>query len=118
MTRSRAVQAQLGQAERTLLALLRTPKTKAGLVAAIKSKTISRNYVYGFLSEGKRTGRLVTLKSGALVMYQVAGTHLTEKSAVSEYPSWLDPRSLPVSAARAVFIDGVAVKKHEKEATK
>jgi hypothetical protein len=102
--------AQTRQAERTLLGLLRTPKTRNGLIAAVKSQTITRNYVFGFLSEGRRNGTLTTHKSGALVMYQVATAVTDEKPVESPFPSWLDPRSLPVSTSRVVVVDGVIVK--------
>lgn len=107
--------AQIRQAERVLLTLLRTPKSRTGLVAAVKSKTISRNYVFGFLSEGRRNGTLTTHKSGATVMYQVATAIVEEKPVASEFPAWLDPRSLPTSTARMVVVDGVVVMRNKKE---
>lgn len=107
--------AQVRQAEKVLTALLRTPKTRDGLVAAVKTKTISRNYVYGFLAEGRRKGALTTLQSGRQVMYQVATAIVQEKSVASVYPSWLDPRALPMSTSRVVAVDGRIIKKQLKE---
>lgn len=107
--------AQYRHAEKVLLTLLRTPKSRTGLVAAVKSQVISRNYVFGFLSEGRRTGLLTTHKSGATVMYSVAQAIVEEKPVVSEYPSWLDPRSLPASTGRKVVVDGRVVKVNSKE---
>lgn len=105
---------QIRQAEKVLLSLLRTPKTRAGLVAAVKSKTISRNYVFGFLSEGRRNGTLITHKSGAAVMFQVAPAVVEEKPVASEFPSWLDPRTLPVATGRIVVVDGVVINVSKK----
>ena len=107
--------AQARQAEKVLTALLRTPKTRDGLVAAVKTKTISRNYVYGFLAEGRRRGALTTLKSGRSVMFQITQSVVEEKPVASMYPSWLDPRALPTSTSRLVVVDGGIVKRREKE---
>jgi hypothetical protein len=107
--------AQVRQAERILTALLRTPKTRDGLVAAVKTKTITRNYVYGFLAEGRRKGSLTTLKSGHSVMFQITSSVVEERAVASVYPSWLDPRALPASTTRLVVVDGEIVKQREKE---
>lgn len=115
MTKPLSKAAQIRQAERVLLSLLRTPKTREGLVAAVRSQTISRNYVFGFLSEGRNNGTLVTHKSGQYVMYQVAVAIVEERPVASDYPSWLDPRSLPTSSARLVVVDGVVVKVKQKK---
>lgn len=115
MTKPPSKAAQLRQAEKVLLSLLRTPKTRQGLVAAVKTKTISRHYVFGFLAEGRRTGEIVALQSGRQTTYQVSKPCVEEKPVASEYPSWLDPRSLPTSAARAVFVAGVVIKISGKE---
>lgn len=114
MTKPPSKASQIRQAEKVLLSLLRTPKTRSGLVAAVKTKTISRNYVFGFLSEGRRNGTLTTHKSGPTVMYQVATEIVEEKPVASEFPSWLDPRALPASTGRMVVVDGVVIKVTKK----
>jgi hypothetical protein len=118
MTKPISKAAQLRQARRILLTLLRTPKSRTGLQAAVKSQLISRNYVFGFLSEGRRDGTLVTFKSGPTVMYQIATTIVEEVPAEGIYPSWLDPRTLPTATSRLVVIDGdavqIKVKKNKK----
>ena len=101
---------ELRRAHKTLMTLLKTPKTRLGLVAAVKSERINRNYVFGFLSEGRRNGTLTTHRSGQFVMWQVAAAIVDEKPVASEYPSWLDPRSLPTSTGRSVVIDGEIIK--------
>lgn len=101
---------QTRKAYKTLMALLRTPKTRLGLVAAVQSAAISKNYVFGFLSEGRRTGTLTTHRSGQFVMWQVATAIVDEKPIASEYPSWLDPRTLPTSSGRSVVVDGETIR--------
>lgn len=110
--------AQVRQAERTLLGLLRTPKTRTGLIAAVKSKVISEHFVYGFLAEGRNSGELVTFKSGRQLMYQVAAPTVAEVPEASVYPSWLDPRALPIATSRLVVIDGEVIKTDGKEEQK
>lgn len=105
---------QLRAADKMLRALLRTPKTRGGLVAAVKSAQISRNYVFGWLSERRRDGSVTKLRSSTTVMYQIASHVVCEVPAESVYPSWLDPRALPVSTNRTAYIDGAAVKGIEK----
>jgi hypothetical protein len=100
---------QVRAAERILEGLLRTPKTRGGLVAAVITNHISRNFVFGWLSEKSRDGTLTKLKSGSNVMYQIAKHVVVEVPAESAYPSWLDPRWLPLAAGRTVYIDGVLI---------
>ena len=101
--------AQKQHAERVLRSLLRSPKTRPGLIAAVYSKAISRNFVYGFLTEQTRTGKVVVLKTGATDMYQNSACIVIEKPTESIYPTWLEPRSLPDAVRRRVYIDGLPV---------
>lgn len=101
---------QLRAAEKTLRGLLRTPKTRSGLCAAVTGGRISRNFVYGWLAERGRDGTVTTLKSSTHVMYQIANHLVQELPVQSVYPTWLDPRALPLSSSRAVHIDGILVK--------
>lgn len=101
--------AQVRRAEVVLTRLLKTPKTRNGLVAAVTSKKISRNFVFGWLANQVVSGGVVKLKSGALVTYQIKGTVILEDPALSGFPSWLDPRTLPSVVERKVFIDGLPV---------
>lgn len=112
MSRSPAPDSRLLQtrkAELVLTRLLRTPKTRNGLVAAVTSKMISRRFVFGWLTEQIRTGGVAVLKSGATTTYQIKGQILVEAPARSVYPSWLDPRALPSISTRSIFLDGVIV---------
>jgi hypothetical protein len=98
------------RAETLLLGLLKTPKTRAGLIAAaITNPGITRNFVYGWLSEAGRTGLVAMLKSTNPVQYQRTDCVVAEKPAESGFPPWLEPRVLPNVDRRRVFIDGKAV---------
>lgn len=101
---------QLRQAVRTLKALLRTPKTRPGLIAAVTNSAISRNFIFGWLAEGRRDGTLTVHKSAGVLMYQVAEVIINEIPSGSAYPSWLDPRALPISTGRTVVVDGKTIK--------
>lgn len=96
------------QAEKVLRRLLRTPKTRDGLIAAVRSKEISKNFVFGFISAGVREGLITTLKSSRPLMYQLSEC-IAERPCPGIYPAWLEPRSLPDSTARRIFIDGLPV---------
>lgn len=100
---------QVRKAELVLTRLLKTPKTRNGLVAAVTSKMISRRFVFGWLANQVVSGGVVKLKSSNVVTYQIKGTVITENPALSGFPSWLDPRALPAVAERKVFIDGLQI---------
>lgn len=101
--------AQVRKAELVLTRLLRTPKTRKGLVAAVTSRMISKNFVFGWLSNQVVSGGVIRLKSSYAVTYQIKGPAVQENPALSEFPSWLDPRTLPVVSECKVFIDGAQV---------
>jgi hypothetical protein len=92
-----------------LMALLRTPKTRAGLIAAVEADGITKNFVYGFLSQSQREGTVTQLKSMNPVQYQATEFIVVERPAERVFPTWLEPRSLPTSIGRRTYIDGVAV---------
>jgi hypothetical protein len=96
-------------AEAILRGLLRTPKTRGGLVAAVTTNAISRNFVFGWLSDKTRDGTVTTLKSGDSVMYQITKHVIEEVPSISLYPSWLDPRILPMAIKASLYIDGALV---------
>lgn len=98
---------QVRQATKVLQALLRTPKSRAGLIAATTKAKITRNFVYGWLTEQVRTGLVVQLKSTNPPMFQRAEFVAQELPAAGSFPSWLEPRALPmVGAAPRVYISG------------
>lgn len=101
--------AQVRAAEAVLAGLLRSPKTRNGLVAAVTSRMISRRFVFGWLANQVVSGGIVKLKSGSVVTYQISGRTIQETPAHSEFPAWLDPRVIPSAGERKVFIDGKRV---------
>lgn len=102
--------AQLRAAQRMLRGLLKTPKTRAGLIAAVTTGVVSKNYIYGWLAEGSRDGTLTKLKSMGSSWYQLTPKVIAEVPSASAYPAWLDPRALPSSRNRIVVVDGVVIK--------
>ena len=94
------------QAKLILSRLLRNPKSRTGLIAAVRSEYVSRNFVYGWLTEECRTGRVTVLKTGHTLTYQLTSCIPREAPVQSPFPAWLDPRALPLSDVRRVFLDG------------
>lgn len=94
------------RAEKLLIGLLRTPKTRSGLIAAVATEGITKNFVFGFLSQTQREGTVTQLKSTNPVQYQASEHIVVEKPAERMFPTWLEPRELPMSVGRRTFIDG------------
>ena len=109
MNRRDSRAAAVRKAEHVLSILLKTPKTREGLIAAVTSEKVSRRFVFGWLTEQVRTGNVSRLKSGDGVSYQIRGTFITEPTRGGNYPAWLEPRALPTVKSGAVFIDGFLV---------
>lgn len=97
------------KADSLLSGLLRTPKTRPGLVAAVINTGVGKHFVYGWLADQLRTGKVAALKSSRPVSYQMAALALQEKPTEGKYPTWLEPRFLPVSSTRKTYLDGKAV---------
>lgn len=110
MTKPLSKAEQLRRANKMLLALLKTPKTRAGLMAAVTTGTITKNFIYGWLSEGKRNGTLTVLKTRNSLTYCVATQVVHEVAEESVFPQWLDPRVLPRPCGRRAYLDGKFVK--------
>lgn len=101
--------ARLRKADQLLRLLLRTPKTRSGLIAAVTASSkgaVTRNFVYGWLSEQTRTGTVTTFKGGGPVTYQITEAIVVEVIPPSHFPSWVDPRQVPAARSRQVFISG------------
>lgn len=96
----------VARGEAVLRSLLRTPKTRKGLIAAIKGHGLTENFVYGFLSEAERRGEVVKLKAGQVLTYQLSRSFYMEQPEPSRWPQWLDPRSLPAIQSRRIFFAG------------
>lgn len=101
--------------EAILRGLLKTPKTRGGLIAAVKGHGLSKNFVFGFLSEAERSGEVVKLKSREVITYQMATQFRVESPEPSVWPSWLDPRTLPQINGRRVFFGGRPAEQQQQE---
>jgi hypothetical protein len=86
-----------------LRALLRSPKTREGLVAAAKAEGVTQRYVWGFISAGVADGSLVVNKLGTHRTYTVDQLVVAGSVMPSIYPAWLDPRTLPTAQSRRVI---------------
>jgi hypothetical protein len=106
--------AQVRKAEATLNGLLRTPKTRAGLIACVASAKISKHFVFGWLTEQLRTGIVAELKSTKPPSYQISALVVVELPAAGVYPEWLEPRFIPNTTTRRVFLDGSDVRNKSK----
>lgn len=119
MTKPKAEVERMRKVEKVLLGLLRTPKTRAGLVAAVAVKgQVSKHHVYGWLAQRRLDGTVTVLKSGNVVMYQAVQVVVSEKARESEYPPWLEPRALPFATGRIVVVDGEVVSINGESTTK
>lgn len=119
MTKPKAEVERMQKVEKVLLGLLRTPKTREGLVAAVSVKgSVSKHHVYGWLAQRKLDGTVTVLKSGHSVMYQAVQVVVNEKASASAYPSWLEPRALPFATGRIVVVDGEVVSINGESKTK
>lgn len=101
-------QPHVTKAKRQLAALLRSPKTRDGLIAAVCNEHISKHFVYGYLSDGLREGTITCHKSGRVEQFQAVSGFVAEKPAEGLYPEWLEPRSLPTARTRQTFFAGKA----------
>lgn len=89
------------------MGLLRSPKTRAGLIAAVASMGLSRRFVIGWLTAAEQAGRIVALQSsvGGAPLYQAARETHDERLQPSPYPAWLCPSHapLPPTTGRRVY---------------
>lgn len=97
------------KADALLSRLLRTPKTRPGLIAAISGTGVSKNFLYGWLTDQVRTGKVAALKSTKPLSYQMASLVIQERPPEGIYPAWLEPRFLPQASSRKAYFDGKAV---------
>lgn len=95
-------------ADKLIRNLLRTPKTRPGLIAAVTSATgVTRNFIYGWLSERTVDGTVTVFKgAGRNLTYQITTHVVIENAREGTFPSWLEPRVLPMATSRGVFISG------------
>ena len=102
---------EIRAADNLLRRLLSTPKTRPGLIAAVTaSSQVSKNFVFGWLSENTRNGTVTVLKSVGRQKYQITVHGVVEVASEGTFPSWMEPRALPVAMSREVFISGQPTK--------
>lgn len=97
--------AEKQEAKQILLALMRTPKTRPGLVAAVANK-VGRRHVYGWLGDWLRTDVIVQQKGSNCLYYMLPSAVPQIFVKPSIYPTWLDPRFLYQAVERRVYIAG------------
>lgn len=95
-------------ADKLIRGLLRAPRTRPGLIAVVTvSAKVSRNFVYGWLAKHTLDGTVTVLKGADRQdLYQITTHVVVETARAGDFPSWLEPRCLPVASARHVFIAG------------
>lgn len=107
--------AQIRKAEKVLRALLQTPKSRSGLIAAVSvTNGITRNYVFGWLAARHQDGTVTKIRLDGSVVYQMT-QKVVEAPKESEFPGWMDPRGLPMQSVRRVFIQGKQVRFNQEQ---
>lgn len=109
--------------DQLLMSLLRTPKTRAGLAAAVADKGVSEGRVTGWLSRAEARGLVV--KAGAVAgkpSFVRAGYEARHPAPPPMYPAWMDPTpKLPEATRRRVYrlgiLAGVFDEQQEQEET-
>lgn len=117
-TKAPTRRATVRKVEAMLLKLLRTPKTRSGLIAASKGSGVTRNFLYGWLTEQVRSGDVAELKSVKPAAFQLAELVSSETPPPGFYPEWLEPRALPEISGRRAYFDGRAASTQRVRATK
>jgi hypothetical protein len=102
MSKKPATTKQMEQARGRMLALLRSPKTKAGLVLAVHDLAVSPQFVQGWLVQQVNTGLVlrVQVPTGAPQTYVLSKAPLKPEELPSNYPTWLEPRAVPDFSVR------------------
>lgn len=88
-------------ADTLLTGLLGSPKSRKGLIAAVHSLGLSKDFVCGWLSTKVNQGVISRTHVEGKVCYQVAD--LNPVLPDSLYPAWLDPRNLPPTTGRRIY---------------
>lgn len=88
--------------EHRLTALLKSPKTRKGLLAATADMGLAPAVINGWISAAAHIGTVCTHRAGPHLMYSLKSAQVDEPTGVSLYPGWLDPRNLPAFSARRI----------------
>jgi hypothetical protein len=92
----------LVRAARRLSALLKTPKTKRGMAAAVSDLALSQWFVSGWLSREMKAGRVIEVhqRVRGQKLYVLATTQVEPPKVDTIYPAWLCPQEVPQYASR------------------
>ena len=97
-----------------LLGFLRKPRSLPSIEALASRKKVKPWFVVAWLSQKEREGLIIRLVSDTVTLYALNQGVVHEVPEPSIYPSWLDPRTLPISRGRTICIAGaVARVKHK-----
>lgn len=100
---------------RILRALLRSPKTKEGLAAAVADQGLSKAAVDGWLTLALDAGEVLTVSSAISPsrvtrhtrLYVLAGQEVQVIQPPSIFPAWMDPTiRFPEYLSRRVYRSG------------
>lgn len=96
---------------RLLKGLLKSPKTRAGLIAAAKTLGVSANAVYGWLAARGREGVVFKYISGKTTLFTVYRTLAQEHDSrrldtehLTVFPEWMQPKFIPPTSTHRIHL--------------
>lgn len=110
MTRSADFKQRAQSVDRLLRALLRSPKTRQGLAAALADRGLSESVVDGWLAQSLAAGVVAKAWHGETdtYLYVLSGREARLPGKDSCLPAWLDPPiTLPEYSQRRVYRGGL-----------
>ena len=110
MTRSVGFRQRAQSVDRLLRALLRSPKTRQGLAAALADRGLSESVVDGWLAQSMAAGVVAKARHGETdtYLYVLSGCEARLPRQGSALPAWLDPSiTLPEYSQRRVYRGGL-----------
>ena len=110
MTRSADFKQRAQGVDRLLRGLLRSPKTRQGLAAALADRGLSESVVDGWLARSLAAGLVAKARCGETdtFLYVLSGREARLPGKGSCLPAWLDPPiTLPEYSQRRVYRGGV-----------
>ena len=92
-----------------LTALLKSPKTRAGLIAAVADLGVDEWFVQGWLSSEVTAKRVIKVfmhrDNAEMFVHCTTPTEVVARN--SNYPSWLEPSRVPVYGERRLYSLGM-----------
>lgn len=106
---SRPRQPSTVQASKRLKALLKSPKTRAGLVAAVADLGLDEWFVQGWLSTEVTAKRVIKIhmhrEKAEMFVHCTVPQEIVGRETV--FPSWLEPAKVPVYGERRLYSLGM-----------